>query len=164
MDPVAGDVSDPSQVDVRAVRDRILADHRRTVEGVLSAADAVADGWDGEAAADRSAVVDPLRSELARRGLDDRLVVLLVDAVGAAGRELRADPVPAPPYLAVTSRGPVCRATLADGRLVVAVRAFRVERSGNEGSRSPRRGARYVRDGDDPAGSLSVRFEPEREG
>jgi hypothetical protein len=57
--------------------------------------------------------------------------------------------VPEPPYLAVTSRGPVLRATLPEGRLVVVVGVFTVERHGQR---------RYVRAGETPETVLRVEF------
>jgi hypothetical protein len=39
-----------------------------------------------------------------------------------------APPVAAPPYVVVTSEGVVLRATIPDGRLVVTLRVFDVER------------------------------------
>jgi hypothetical protein len=65
-----------------------------------------------------------------------------------AGGRLQADPVPAPPYVVVTSVGPLLRATLEAGRLVVTVRAFRVERGDG--------GTRYVRDATDPSAAVAV--------
>lgn len=110
------------------IRRRILADHGGTVRAVLAAADAVAETWDDDSAIDRSAVSGPLERELDRRDLGGPLVALLEAAVGAAGGTLAADPVAAPPYLAVTGRGPLLRATLEGGRLLVAIAAFEVRR------------------------------------
>jgi len=75
---------------------------------------------------DSAAVRDRLRAALDRAGVLDALDAALADAVAAAGGELSAEPVPAPPYLAVTSTGPVLRATLDAGRLVVRIEAFDV--------------------------------------
>lgn len=126
--------------------------HADTVAATLSAADAVA-ARVGTPATDGTAVSTALERELGDRDLFDPLLALLGDAVTAAGREFASTPVPAPPYLAVTSRGPVLRATVEDGRIVVAVEAFAVERDPT----------RYVRAGEDPATALSVEFRPGRD-
>ncbi len=146
-----------------AARSRILDAHADVVAGVVEAADTVADGWNGGAAGtgatdsdapattDRAAVVEPLRAELRARGLLDRAPAVLADAVTAAGYDLPAEPVAAPPYVVVTGRGPVLRGTVADGRLVVVLAVFRVERDP----------VRYVRAGDGPAEVVEVAFVPD---
>jgi len=50
------------------------------------------------------------------------------DAVEATGYDLRASPVAGPPYVVVTSCGPVLRATIDPGRLVIRFDAFEVVR------------------------------------
>ncbi len=117
-------MSEPS----RAARRRIRRDHATVLEGIDACADRVAASWDGDAATDRADVVDPLRAELESMGVLARLPDVLVDAVDATGHALPASPVAAPPYVAVTSRGPVLRATIDPGRLVVRVDAFEVVR------------------------------------
>lgn len=99
---------------------------------------AVAAGSDAAGAVD-SPCRDPgrlraaIERALERRSLPEPLVGALSVAAGALGTPIRGEPVPAPPYLAVTSRGPVCRATLADGRrLLVRVELFAVERRPRE--------------------------------
>lgn len=104
-----------------AARERILVDHRETVVAVQEQAATAVEGL--PAPAPREAVTTALSDALA----DDvraALVDALRGAVEATGRDLLAEPVPASPYLVVTARGPLLRATLADGRLVVLVRAF----------------------------------------
>jgi len=129
-----------------AARERLLADHSGTVAEVIDAADGVADGRGSPAGAD--ALTGSLRAELDRRDATSRLLGALADAVDAVGGDLPHDPVPEPPYLAVTSRGPVLRATLEAGRLVVVVRVFRV-------ARDP---VRYVRTGGRPDEVVRVEF------
>ena len=65
---------------------------------------------------------------------------VLRECVAAAGGQLRAEPVAAPPYVVVTSVGPVLRATLDEGRLVVTLRVFAVERPDALGAWYVRRG------------------------
>jgi hypothetical protein len=120
-------------------REAVLDAHRGVVETVLRRADAVAAAWDGDSTADRSEVADPLRRELDAGGAWSVLPEVLADAVRATGRSLSASPVAAPPYVAATSRGPMLRATLPDGRLVVLLQAFAVERD-SDGSARYRRG------------------------
>lgn len=131
-----------------AARRHLLDAHRTELAGVLDCADAVAASWDGDAVHDRDQVVEPLRAALDREGVVPRFPDMLRGAVEAAGRDLRGQPVAAPPYVAVTSRGPVLRATTDDGRLVVTVVAFAVE--GDP--------VRYVRAGGDPPTALSVEW------
>lgn len=109
-----------------AVRDRLLEAHRPTLERALDCADAVVAGWEGETTRDREAVVGPYRATLGRAGLLESLVAALADAVDAGGHELAASPVPDVPYLAVTGEGVVLRGPVADGRIVVTLRAFEV--------------------------------------
>lgn len=158
--------------DVDAARRYVLDDHRETVVGVLDCADEVASTWDATSAdrdvtdhsatdsdvsddatdrgaVSRAAVVEPLARRLESTGLLATFPDLLAGAVAAAGCSLRATPVPAPPYVAVTSRGPVLRATTDAGRLVVLVRAFDVERG---------EGTRYVRGPETPDDALELRL------
>ncbi|MFB6072626.1 MAG: hypothetical protein ABEJ88_06635 [Halobacterium sp.] len=119
-----------TSLDAGAARERIEGEHGDVVAAVDACADAVAESWDGDAADDAAAVADPLEACLAERGVLDALPGVLADAVAAAGGELQASPVAAPPYVVVTSRGPVLRATTDDGRLVARIDAFRVTTGG----------------------------------
>lgn len=112
----------------QSVRDHVDREHADVVEAVDAAADAVADAWPGDSVTDRRAVVEPMRTTLDREGVHQRLPEVLADVVRAAGYELRAPPVAGPPYVVMTSRGPVLRATIDPGRLVVRFDAFAVER------------------------------------
>jgi hypothetical protein len=112
-------------------RDHVLDEHAALVTRLDDCADRVAAAWDAPPT-DRAAVVEPLRAVLAESAALDALPAALAGAVEAAGYELRARPVAAPPYVAVTSAGPVCRATVADGRLVVTFELFAVDRSTDE--------------------------------
>lgn len=112
-----------------AVRDHLLDDRRDWVERVLACADAVTAGWNGEWVAERERVVGPFQDVLERSAALDAAPAVLTECVRVAGGRLGAPPVAAPPYVVVTSRGPVLRATLADGRLVVRVDVFEVART-----------------------------------
>lgn len=113
---------------VRAARACVASDHRDVIAAIDDCADATAATWPRDRVADRAAVVDPLRTELEAAGILERLPSVLSDAVAATGYELGATPVAGPPYVAVTSRGPILRATLDVGRLVIRFDAFAVER------------------------------------
>jgi|SRR5699024_1055654 len=119
------------------VREYVLDSHDELLDAVLGCADEVAASWDGDATADRTAVVEPFERALETTGIAERLPAVLVGAVDALGESLEAEPVAAPPYVVVTSRGPVLRATLDPGRLVIAVRAFEIERDPTRYVRGP---------------------------
>lgn len=145
--------------DAALVREHILAEHADLLGTTADCAEAVAAGWDGDATADREAVVPPLRAALERTGVLGRLPALVHSAAAALDAPLPAEPVAAPPYVVVTATGPVVRATFPDrGRLVVEVGAFEVDRGGN-GARY-RRVAGGVTDtaSPDPSCSLRVTF------
>jgi hypothetical protein len=131
-----------------AAREYLRSERRDTVVRTLDCATAVAAGWEDGATTDREQVVPPLRAALDRAGVLDSLPTVLSECVAAAGGELRATPVAAPPYVVITSVGPVLRATLEAGRLVVTIGAFRVER--RDGT------TRYVHHDPSPADAVSV--------
>lgn len=135
----------------RAVRSHLAETRAGLLRTVAACADRAADGWD-RAPTDGRAVADALGDELAAAGVLERCPGVLEDAAAAAGHQLAADPVPAPPYVTVTGLGPVLRAPLPRGRLVVTVEAFAVERGG------PSEPPRYVRRDADPTGSVTVSF------
>ena len=132
--------------------------HPDVVRRVLDCADAVAADWDGESTASRDAVVVPLRRRLEAAGVWSQFPDVLAGAVEAAGESLSATPVAGPPYVTVTSRGPLLRATLADGRLLVSFPVFEVARGDSTRSLSDaRRGAsRYVRGATEPGDAVRV--------
>lgn len=134
-------MSDPE----RRVRDRLLATHAKPLAATIDAADAVAAARD-DPATRREQVVVPLRAALDRAGLLERYPAMLVDAAEVLGEALPASPVAVPPYVTVTSRGPALRATLPEGRLVVLIDVFAVERDP----------VRYVRRGRRPEDVLTV--------
>lgn len=150
--PSVSDGAEVPAADVpAAVRSYLLDEHAPLLGRVVACADAVAAGWDGDATADRERVVPPLAATFDRAGVTEALPAALADAVAATGRSLRAEPVPAPPYVVVTSTGPVLRATLLDGRLVVSLRVFVVERGPD--------GPRYRRSESAPGAVVDVAFE-----
>lgn len=132
------------------VEARVREDHAEFVDAVVAAGRITARSWDGETTDSRSAVVEPFQRTLEETGVLDAATVVLADAVDAAGGSLRADPVPNPPYVAVTSRGLVLRATTDVGRVVVTVAPFAVERDP----------VRYVHRDADPSDLLAVDVHP----
>ncbi|WP_122089601.1 hypothetical protein [Halalkalicoccus subterraneus] len=127
------------------VRDHLLTTHFETFERTIDCADAVAESLDGPATR-REEIVIPLRAALDRAGILETYPTLLTSAVDALGESLPAAPVAAPPYVTITGTGPVLRASVSTGRLVIRLAVFAVERD-------PKR---YVRTGDVPEGILVV--------
>ncbi|WP_436343451.1 hypothetical protein [Natronorubrum sp. FCH18a] len=113
---------------VRDARRRIQDEHAAIVEGIDRCAAQVAEPWDTARTTDPNAVVDGLRGALEATGLLEQLPLVLSDIVDATGYGLQAQPVAAPPYVVVTSRGPVLRATIDPGRLVVRFDVFDIVR------------------------------------
>jgi hypothetical protein len=137
-----------ADLDADAVRTHLREERGDLVATVLDCADAVVAGWNGTTTTSATQVTEPLRATLERAGVLGTLPAVLAECVAAAGERLRAEPVAAPPYVVVTSVGPVLRATLDGERLVVTLRAVRVERD--------ERGPRYVRDARTVADAIDV--------
>ncbi|MFP8956100.1 hypothetical protein ACLI4Y_05175 [Natrialbaceae archaeon A-CW3] len=121
----------PPPETTRAVERRIHREHESTISAVSQCADAVVAGWSTPHVSDRQAVVDPLRTRLEAAGVLESLPGVLIDLVDAAGYDLPAPPVAGPPYVVVTSRGPLLRGTIEPGRLVVRFDVFTLERAPN---------------------------------
>jgi hypothetical protein len=118
-----------SDVDTDAVRRYLVDSHAETVGAVRDCAGAAASaGTDGAGRSDTAAVRRGIERRLRDAGVWETLPGVLVGCVDRTGKRLTATPVPAPPYVAPTATGVVLRATLAGGRLVVAVDALAVER------------------------------------
>ena len=112
-----------------AAREAIGDSHWETLAAAVDTGRTVARAWPDETVSDADAVAGPLERVLRERELPADLLAMLGTGAAAVDASIRGSPVPAPPYLAVTSRGPVCRATLSDGRrLVVEPVLFEVER------------------------------------
>ncbi len=131
------------------VRDHLGQSHADSLRSVSECADAVADCWEGPATTDRDRVVGPMRRALESAGTLSRFPQLLASTAGALGEDLSASPVAAPPYVLVTSVGPVLRATLSRDRLVVTLRVFDVQRGAT---------TRYRRRPVPPAETVDVAF------
>ena len=110
-------------VNTTPVRDHLLGERREWVQTAIDCADAVASGWDGGRTTDSERVVSPYRTTLDRAGVLADAPAVLRECVEAAGEQLSADPVAAPPYVVVTSEGLLLRATLGE-RLLVRIRVF----------------------------------------
>ena len=137
-------------LDPDAAREHLLTGRREVVEATVACASAVAAPWPPEGTTDREQVIEPLRAVLSEAGLLGVYPSVLAECVAASGGELRAEPVAAPPYVTVTSRGPVLRATLDGGRLVVTLVIFDVEREAGDGR------PRYVRGAGAPEAVVRV--------
>lgn len=112
-------------LDTTAARDAVR-EHDAVISTIGECADAVAATWDGDTVADSDRLTPLLRRALDDAGALDALITVLRDAVAAAGGSLDAPPVAAPPYVVVTSRGPILRATIDDTRLLVRIDCFDV--------------------------------------
>ncbi|ELZ35016.1 hypothetical protein C474_01607 [Halogeometricum pallidum JCM 14848] len=144
--PGPPDSADPAGV-VDRVERRLSAEHSDVLDGLSTCADAVATEWNGGGddhtpgetssahsprTTDRDAVVPAFQRALDAAGLLAHLPRVLSDLVTAAGRPMPAPPVAAPPYVVVTSEGVLLRASLGDGRLVVSLRVFDIDRAAVE--------------------------------
>jgi hypothetical protein len=117
------------QTTTAMLRERLLDQHRETVATVIEAGRAV-DRTLPDTVTEASSIDARLEAELAHRALSESLLELLEDVAGAINEPIQGQPVPAPPYLVVTSRGPICRGTLATGtRLVIELELWAVERA-----------------------------------
>lgn len=119
-------------LDGDAARERLISRHGEVLARTLDCAAGVAAAFettvDGRPASERSRTVrGNLGAALDRTGLRDVYAELLPDLVAAAGGTMTTTPVAGPPYVAVTSTGPVLRATLDGGRLVVRIEVFVVD-------------------------------------
>ena len=93
---------------------------------IETAADRVVDTWPGETVTDPSAVRKPFADAIADLDVPTMAVALIESVTDRFGLEPVASPVPAPPYVVVTTGGIVLRSTLADGRLVMELATFEV--------------------------------------
>lgn len=118
---------DPPEA-VRRIRQALLARHRETIVTTIEAGRAV-DRTLSEPVTDADEITGELEAELAQRSLAGSLLQLLETAAEVIETTIQGQPVPAPPYLVVTSCGPICRGTLAsDRRLVIELALWTVER------------------------------------
>jgi hypothetical protein len=114
---------------VERLRRQILAAHTDTIRDVIDAGTAVTTAIEEWPATDGTAIRVPLDRLLQERELRTPLLAILEATAATLDEELRGAPVAAPPYYVVTSCGPLCRGTLADGRrLVIKFGLFEVER------------------------------------
>lgn len=114
----------------RRIRRHVEREHRNVVDGIDACAAAVERSLSDDRRRDGAAIRAALRAELERAGLRQRLSTVLDASLRATSFELPAELVPAPPYVVVTSRGPMLRATLDSGRIVIRFDVFEVDRDG----------------------------------
>ncbi|MFC7074738.1 hypothetical protein ACFQJ7_16275 [Halovenus rubra] len=109
------------------VQRQLLNAEREAVIAVCEAGRAVATSWSGTTVTEPHQVTEPLANRLGE-DVRRRLLDAVTSALTAAGQTVQGQPVPAPPYFVVTSRGPLCRVTLDNGRrLVVRFDLFAVQ-------------------------------------
>lgn len=113
-------------VDTDPVRARLRANHEEALRAIADCADTVVRSWDEHVTADPRLITDPLEGCLQETETLPELLDMLRSGVSAAGCTLPVDPVPAPPYLMITSLGPVLRGPTAGGRLVITITVFEV--------------------------------------
>lgn len=129
-------------LNAQAVRHQLSSEEGSIVKGIADCADQISRDWattqtGRPVATDREAVVPPMETALKQVSVLQKLPTTLAACVRAAGGGLDATPVAAPPYVTITSTGPVLRATIGEERLVVQFAVFDVE------------DGRYVRRGTD---------------
>jgi hypothetical protein len=113
---------------VERFRRRLLAAHADTIKEVINAGTAVTAALEEWPVTDGTAIRVPLNRLLKERGLPGPLLSTLETTAATLGEEISGAPVAAPPYYVVTSRGPLCRGTLAGGRrLVIEFELFEVK-------------------------------------
>lgn len=114
-----------------AVRSRVVEEHRATLRSLVDLGRQVAATWPDCATTEASAVRSSLEHALETTGLADAVLDMLRVGADTLDEPLQARLLPAPPYLAITSRGPICRATISgDRRLVLLVELFEIDRTG----------------------------------
>lgn len=111
------------------VRERVRSEFGGMLADLVDAGRGVADSWEDDTVHSAAIVRAPLAAAIRRRGLTGALLGSLQAGAAVLNADIQGRPVPASPYLVVTSRGPLCRGTLADGRrLVLAFVLFGVDR------------------------------------
>ena len=107
------------------IRERLLTEHRATIDGVLDAAIAVTEALElnGQTATRRT-ITEPFSAVLEHRGHQREFPAMITTTADAAHLSLPAPPVPAPPYVTVTGRGPILRVAGPNRRVVVLIKAF----------------------------------------
>lgn len=111
------------------VADRLRTQHRELLVTISDCAAAVAADFetrvgDAPATTESKKISSPLLTTLSNAGVYAQLPAVLADVVSDAGYQLPAPPVAAPPYVVIASTGPILRATVPPGRLVISVRLF----------------------------------------
>lgn len=113
-------------VDTARVERRIRAGHEQTLARVDACAEVVVTTWEGRSTTDPGPLRQALETALRNRGVMSDFPEIILTATEALGYELSADPVAAPPYVTVSSLGPVLRGTMSEGRIVITIGVFEV--------------------------------------
>lgn len=128
-------------LDETEIRGYILENHHTTIESIMNCADRI----EGS-----EPVKETLRHELESQNLYEDMLRVLEDVVEHHEIDLKASPVTKPPYIVVTSLGPILRISTSDRRIVLKIRVFNIK------GRSEPPKNRYVRRGKTPSDVLEV--------
>lgn len=108
----------------RAVASYVRTQHEPVLSAVEAAGHAASADWPATGVADGARARAALRAEIDARDIGSNLVSLLCGAATVVDEPLDQNPVPAPPYVVVTSSGVLLRATLEACRLLIELRVF----------------------------------------
>ena len=119
-----------SSIEARVKR-RCETEHAETIEIMNRCADSITLGWQTDAdgvlfTTKKEKITQQLPIVFDRAGIHTQLRTMLVDLVDTLGEPLSVTPVAAPPYVVVGSTGPIIRAALSIGRLVVTFQLFTI--------------------------------------
>lgn len=117
-------------VDTPRVQRRIRARHEQTLAQVEACADDVVATWEGRSTTESGTLRQALETELRNRGVISDFPDILMTAIQTLGYELSVEPVAAPPYVTVSSLGPVLRGAVSEGRVVITIGVFKVTSHG----------------------------------
>lgn len=133
--------------DADAIEQWIRTEHPDLLDATAAAAASVTATWPRCWTSESGMLVARLQAELAESGLLEAYAALLASLRDRLDLGHGPAIVPSPPYVVVTSRGPILRLTTADGRIVVRFDLFEVDRDD---------GIRYRRADRDEASLVTV--------
>lgn len=113
-------------IDTIQVERRLRARHGETLARVEACAAEVVTTWGGPSTTDPAMIRQGLKRVLSNRGVLPTLLEMLQTAFEGLRYDLPSNLVAAPPYVTVTSVGPVLRGTVEDGRLLVTIGVFEI--------------------------------------
>lgn len=107
-----------------SVTQYLRAEYGSVLDTIAAAADSAVEDWPTPRVGDGELVRSSLREALAAGDVHEQLPALLETVVSRFGATMTATPVPAPPYVVVTSLGVLLRATTERGRILVTMQVF----------------------------------------